>query len=172
MIPKAPHPATSTPPPFFFCLVSDVLPSYQNFLPRAQNSSAPGVFCLITSASLIFQKNSIASLRNITNGFKSRQVSTSRDPVFLSEKTKRDLKNILPYFYQSHVDISVLFKHVSEQPNPTCLMHVQFINHFERRSNFMHYLVEHLEILIMPTECIYAFCADLRTKNNYSYLQQ
>ena len=36
----------------------------------------------------------------------------------------------------------------------------------------MHCIVEHSEILIRLTECIYAFCADLRTKNNYISLQQ
>lgn len=85
---------------FFFALCLMFYPRTKTFLSRAQNSSsAPCVFCLITSASLIFQKNSIASLRNITNGFKSRQVSTSRAPVFLTGKTKRNLKNILSYFY-------------------------------------------------------------------------
>jgi len=110
---------------FSWALCLMFYPRTETSLPRAQNSSpAPGVFCLITSASLIFQKNSIASLRNITKGFKSRQVSTSRNQVFLSGKTKRNLKNILSYFYYSHVHIFALSKHVSEQPKPTCLMHV------------------------------------------------
>ena len=154
MIPKAPHPATSNPPPIFslpLCLM--FYPRTKTSLPRAQNSSsAPGVFCFITSASLIFQKNSTASLRNITNGFKSRQVSTSRGQVFLSGKTKGNLKNILPYFYYKHVDISVLSKRVSEQQHPTCLTLVQFKNHFKPSGDLIHYLLEHSEIVIRPTE--------------------
>jgi hypothetical protein len=46
----------------------------------------------VASASFIFQKNScIASLGNITNGFKSRHVSASRNPKFLSGETKRNM---------------------------------------------------------------------------------
>jgi hypothetical protein len=87
------------PTAHFFALSLMFYPHSKTFLPRAWNSpSAPGVFCLITSASLIFQKNSIASLRNITTGFKSRQVSTSRDPAFLSGKTKRNLKKYFILF--------------------------------------------------------------------------
>jgi len=74
-------------------------PRTKTSLPRAQNSSAaPGVFCLITSASLIFQKNSIASLRNITNGFKSRQVSTSRDPGLSEGENKKKFEKYFILF--------------------------------------------------------------------------
>ena len=45
------------------------------------------------------------------------------------------------------------------------------LNLLKPKTYFMYEQFLHSEILCLPTQCIYVFCMDLRTNNNYFPLQ-